>query len=67
MSDGQEREQDTEDNPNIDLAHLNSSPKASRGIQCRNVELGMIEQFDLTGSIPCWHEQPIRHSLLEML
>jgi len=24
MSDGEEREQDTEDNPNIDLAHQNS-------------------------------------------
>jgi hypothetical protein len=30
MSDGQEREQDTEDNPNIELAHQNS-PLARRG------------------------------------
>ena len=42
-SDGQEREQDSEDNPNIDVAHQNN-PLActgpSRGTHCRHITLG---------------------------
>jgi hypothetical protein len=40
--DDQEREQGSEDNPNIDLAHQNSPlarPGPSSGIHCRHIKL----------------------------
>jgi hypothetical protein len=48
--DDQEREQGSEDNPNIDLAHQNSPlarPGPSCGIHCRHIKLGVIEQRQL--------------------